>query len=99
MPWRSAAGRRRYIPLSRAWGAAGLTGEDGAARCWSAPLDAPILRPMGGPNRGGAAMKIFLAGASGVIGRLLVPLLVAAGYEVVGTTRRADRLGEIAAAG
>ena len=36
-------------------------------------------------------MKIFLAGASGVIGRLLLPLLVKAGHEVAGTTRRADR--------
>jgi len=31
--------------------------------------------------------KIFLAGASGVIGRSLIPQLVAAGYDVVGTTR------------
>jgi nucleoside-diphosphate-sugar epimerase len=32
-------------------------------------------------------MRIFLAGASGVIGRALVPLLVADGHEVAGTTR------------
>ncbi len=32
-------------------------------------------------------MKIFLAGASGVIGRLLVPLLRKAGHSVVGITR------------
>lgn len=32
-------------------------------------------------------MKIFVAGASGVIGRQLVPLLVKAGHEVSGTTR------------
>lgn len=32
-------------------------------------------------------MKIFLAGASGVIGRQLVPLLVAEGHEVLGMTR------------
>jgi nucleoside-diphosphate-sugar epimerase len=31
-------------------------------------------------------MKIFVAGATGVIGRQLVPKLVAAGHEVVGTT-------------
>jgi nucleoside-diphosphate-sugar epimerase len=31
-------------------------------------------------------MKIFVAGASGAIGKQLVPLLVDAGYEVVGTT-------------
>jgi nucleoside-diphosphate-sugar epimerase len=40
-------------------------------------------------------MRIFLAGATGVIGSRLVPQLVAAGHTVVGTTRhagKADRL-------
>ena len=32
-------------------------------------------------------MRVFLAGASGAIGRQLVPLLVAEGHEVAGTTR------------
>jgi len=32
-------------------------------------------------------MKVFVAGATGVIGRQLVPRLVAAGHEVVGSTR------------
>jgi 2-alkyl-3-oxoalkanoate reductase len=32
-------------------------------------------------------MRVFLAGASGVIGRTLVPKLVAAGHELTGTTR------------
>jgi nucleoside-diphosphate-sugar epimerase len=32
-------------------------------------------------------MRIFVAGASGVIGIRLVPLLVAAGHEVAGMTR------------
>lgn len=36
-------------------------------------------------------MKILVAGAGGVVGRHLIPLLVAAGNEVAGTTRRADR--------
>jgi nucleoside-diphosphate-sugar epimerase len=31
-------------------------------------------------------MRIFLAGATGVLGRRLVPLLVAAGHDVIGTT-------------
>lgn len=35
-------------------------------------------------------MKVFLAGASGVIGRRLVPLLVRAGHDVAGMTRSAD---------
>jgi nucleoside-diphosphate-sugar epimerase len=32
-------------------------------------------------------VRVFLAGASGAIGRQLVPLLVAAGHDVAGTTR------------
>ena len=45
-------------------------------------------------------MRIFLAGASGVIGVRLVPLLVAAGHVVAGMTRspeKADRLRSIGA--
>jgi nucleoside-diphosphate-sugar epimerase len=37
------------------------------------------------------AMRIFLAGATGAVGRPLVKKLVAAGHEVVGMTRRDDR--------
>jgi 2-alkyl-3-oxoalkanoate reductase len=36
-------------------------------------------------------MKIFVAGATGVLGRALVPLLVARGHEVVGMTRSASK--------
>jgi uncharacterized protein YbjT (DUF2867 family) len=36
-------------------------------------------------------MRILVAGATGVIGRRLVPLLARAGQDVWGTTRRADR--------
>src|SRR3954451_6645063 len=36
-------------------------------------------------------MKIFVAGATGVLGRLLVPQLVAQGHEVVGMTRSASK--------
>ncbi|MBS1878839.1 MAG: NAD(P)H-binding protein [Actinobacteria bacterium] len=38
-------------------------------------------------------MRIFLAGASGAIGRPLVPLLIGAGHEVAGTTRSEERAG------
>ena len=44
-------------------------------------------------------MKVFLAGASGVIGRRLVPLLRAAGHAVIGTTRSLDKAAAIAALG
>jgi nucleoside-diphosphate-sugar epimerase len=36
-------------------------------------------------------MKIFLAGASGVVGRSLIPLLTAEGHTVWGTTRTPDK--------
>ena len=45
-------------------------------------------------------MKVFVAGASGVIGRRLVPMLVSRGHEVTGMTRspeKGDRLSEVGA--
>jgi nucleoside-diphosphate-sugar epimerase len=36
-------------------------------------------------------MRIFLAGASGVIGARLTPMLIEAGHEVAGTTRSAEK--------
>jgi nucleoside-diphosphate-sugar epimerase len=36
-------------------------------------------------------MKVFIAGATGAIGRQLVPRLVAAGHEVHGMTRTAEK--------
>jgi nucleoside-diphosphate-sugar epimerase len=44
-------------------------------------------------------MRVFLAGATGVIGRRLVPMLVADGHEVIGTTRHADKADALHAAG
>jgi nucleoside-diphosphate-sugar epimerase len=44
-------------------------------------------------------MRIFLAGASGAIGRRLVPLLLRAGHEVTGTTRSAETGTELVRAG
>jgi nucleoside-diphosphate-sugar epimerase len=46
-----------------------------------------------------AAMKIFLAGATGAIGRRLVPMLVAAGHTVTGTTHYPDKMMLIHSAG
>jgi nucleoside-diphosphate-sugar epimerase len=44
-------------------------------------------------------MKVLVAGAAGAIGRPLVPQLLAAGHEVVGTTRNADRAAALLEAG
>lgn len=44
-------------------------------------------------------MRICLAGATGVIGRRLVPLLVAEGHQVTALTRRPDRAEALRAAG
>jgi nucleoside-diphosphate-sugar epimerase len=44
-------------------------------------------------------MRVFLAGATGAIGRQLVPLLVAEGHEVTGMTRSPAKLTELRGAG
>lgn len=45
------------------------------------------------------SLKILLAGATGVVGRRLVPLLVGAGYNVFGTTRSQSKSAQIMAGG
>jgi nucleoside-diphosphate-sugar epimerase len=44
-------------------------------------------------------MRVFVAGATGAIGRPLVPRLLAAGHEVTGMTRSAERAQALRAAG
>src|ERR1700712_3147215 len=44
-------------------------------------------------------MKILVAGATGVVGRRLIPLLVASGHYVIATTRTAEKLSELSAEG
>jgi len=44
-------------------------------------------------------MRVFLAGATGVIGRRLVPQLLASGHEVIGMTRSSERAGALRALG
>ena len=44
-------------------------------------------------------MKVLVSGASGAIGRALIPQLVDAGHEVVGMTRRQDRADALGALG
>jgi nucleoside-diphosphate-sugar epimerase len=44
-------------------------------------------------------VRVFLAGASGVIGRRLVPLLLAGGHEVTAMTRTPGKMSELSAIG
>ena len=44
-------------------------------------------------------MRVFVAGAAGVVGRYLVPMLVAEGHAVTGTTRSEDRAAWLRSAG
>jgi 2-alkyl-3-oxoalkanoate reductase len=44
-------------------------------------------------------MRVFVAGATGAIGRRLVPLLVSHGHQVTATTRSPHKIGEIRASG
>ena len=44
-------------------------------------------------------MRVFVAGATGALGRHLVPMLVAAGHEVTATTRTPSKLAQLREAG
>jgi nucleoside-diphosphate-sugar epimerase len=44
-------------------------------------------------------VRVFVAGASGAIGRRLVPQLVASGHEVIATTRSRDKLDQLRSLG
>lgn len=44
-------------------------------------------------------MRVLLAGATGAVGRRMLPLLSRAGHDVVGTSRTPDRLADLEAAG
>jgi 2-alkyl-3-oxoalkanoate reductase len=46
-----------------------------------------------------AMTRVMVAGATGVVGRQLVPQLVAAGYQVTGTTRTAAKAASLREAG
>lgn len=47
----------------------------------------------------GEKLRVFLAGATGVIGVRLVPLLIAAGHTVAGLTRSPEKAGPLRASG
>jgi 2-alkyl-3-oxoalkanoate reductase len=64
----------------------------------SRPRVVPCLRGKG-ITRKGKVMRVFVTGATGALGRHLVPLLAAAGHEVTATTRRPGKAAELRAAG
>jgi nucleoside-diphosphate-sugar epimerase len=54
---------------------------------------------MGNETTGAVIMKVFVAGATGALGRQLVPQLVGRGHEVVGMTRSASKEGVVRSLG
>lgn len=44
-------------------------------------------------------MRVFVTGATGTLGRHLVPRLIAAGHEVTATTRTPGKAGQLREAG
>src|SRR6478752_1780015 len=52
-----------------------------------------------GTTREGTIMRVFVTGATGALGRYLVPELVAAGHEVTATTRTPGKVGQLREAG
>jgi nucleoside-diphosphate-sugar epimerase len=63
----------------------------------AAPRDVPSVGPE--RNNEEKTMHVLLAGATGVVGRRIVPLLVADGHRVTGLTRRPDRAAALRALG
>jgi nucleoside-diphosphate-sugar epimerase len=57
------------------------------------------VRAHGARGRARRRVRVFLAGASGVIGRRLVPLLIAGGHEVTAMTRTPKKMSELSAMG
>ena len=51
------------------------------------------------PPNGQPTLRVFLAGATGVIGIRLLPLLLADGHTVAGLTRSAEKAGQLRALG
>ena len=54
---------------------------------------------LSGRRKKGDPMRVMVAGASGAVGRRLVPLLVEAGHTVTGLTRSAIKAEALRAAG
>jgi nucleoside-diphosphate-sugar epimerase len=71
-------------------------GGHGRSVCGSSALIGGASVPAGDRVR---RMRVFLAGATGAIGRALLPKLLAAGHEVVGMTRSEERAGALREAG
>ena len=68
--------------------------------CWWRQLSqSPALGRAIGMCKYRKPMKVFLAGATGAIGRRLVPMLVQSGHEVTGMTRLEGKLDALRSAG
>src|SRR2546423_12523477 len=90
---------RRQPPGGHRQGASGPPGAPGLRLARSRSRRARVAA---GPRDRGAArgrMRVFVAGATGAIGRPLVAQLLAAGHEPTGMARSAKKADELRAAG
>src|SRR4051812_40058092 len=97
----SSSGRPRRTPPGGQSGPAGAVARSLPIR-WARRLE-DLLRPRPSSEnerrRGVPTMRVFLAGATGAVGRPLVRALVDRGHRVTATTRSAARLAALKAAG
>jgi nucleoside-diphosphate-sugar epimerase len=75
-----------------------IFGEDRAPNCHGRPAD-PVSRAETPTRERNPTMRILVAGATGALGRQIVPRLVAARHEVAGTTRTPDKAEDLRHAG
>jgi nucleoside-diphosphate-sugar epimerase len=68
-----------------------VTGTSSTSRTPQVDLTSPARVWTNRKPRKGETMRVFVAGATGVVGQQLVPQLVAAGHQVVATTRSAEK--------
>lgn len=89
----TGGGRRRPPDKKHVWRRkrGGVERRDSSASGWQLSQLAWLSRLMGANAMRGVVVKVFVAGATGALGKALVPQLVARGHEVVGMTRAASK--------
>src|SRR3954453_20153805 len=70
----------------------------GPATCHR-PCPSTVIGTVSDTIEGRVGMKVFVAGATGAVGKRLVPMLLASGYDVTAATRSAEKASWLSAVG